>query len=83
MKDDKELEQKKLAFVLYGILWLIGLMIAGAFGYQKHTQDGASIFAAYTSDPFWYLLLVKSGKLGYMLEMDVYLLDWCSAFHDI
>ena len=46
MKDDKELEQKKLAFVLYGILWFIGLMIAGAFGYQKHTQDGASIFSA-------------------------------------
>lgn len=37
MKDDKELEQKKLAFVLYGILWFIGLMIAGAFGYQKHS----------------------------------------------
>lgn len=43
---DKEKEKLKTYFILYGMLWFLGLVIAGALGYNKHVNGDATIFTA-------------------------------------
>lgn len=44
--DDKEKEKLKTYFILYGILWFFGLVLAGAMGYQKNHGGNGTIFEA-------------------------------------
>lgn len=44
--DDKEQIKAKTYFILYGILWFFGLMLAGAMGYQKNHGGSGTIFEA-------------------------------------
>ena len=43
---NKEKEKLKTYFILYGLLWFLGLVIAGALGYNKHVNGDATIFTA-------------------------------------
>ena len=48
MNDDKEkkLQQRKTQFILYGMLWLLLMIIVSAFAYQEHATGTATIFSA-------------------------------------
>lgn len=74
---DKEKEKLKTYFILYGMLWFLGLVIAGALGYNKHVNGDATIFTGNGySNTFRNFLLVISIGLGDLFKMDVHLLDW-------
>ena len=81
---DKEKEKLKTYFILYGMLWFLGLVIAGALGYNKHVNGDATIFTAMdTVTHFGIFLLVISIGLGDLFKMDVHLLDWDCDVPDI
>lgn len=48
MKNDKEKEknERKLQFVLYGMLWFLLILFVSAYAYQEYTTGDATIFSA-------------------------------------
>lgn len=48
MKDEKEKlqSQRKMQFLLYGMLWFLLMLFVSAYAYIEHTEGSADLFAA-------------------------------------